>query len=75
MTSEFKEILICICLFKKWSSPQNYSNKTDNYFFYSTHLKCSVIMSKDKKELIFRVHSLITYCSTMTYQVCQNRWG
>jgi len=33
MTGKFKEILICICLFKKWSALQNYSSKTGNYFF------------------------------------------
>lgn len=33
MTSKFKKILICICLFQKWSAPQNYSTKTNNNFF------------------------------------------
>lgn len=75
MTSKFKEILICIFYSKSGVPQQNYSNKTDNCFFYSIELKCSVAMSKDKKQFIFHAHSLIASYPAKNYQVCQIRKG
>lgn len=43
MTTKFKKTLICICLFKKWGASQNYSTKTNNFFFFSTLLNLNAL--------------------------------